>query len=73
MELEQYINNEIDDNFNNNKQIIEYFIEELNEANLGLTQEQAQHLFNIVAYVCKYSAKRGAIVAINALYELSNK
>lgn len=73
MDLEQYINNEIDDIFNNNKQIIEYFVKELNEANLGLTPEQAQHLFNIVEYVCKFSAKNGAIIAINALHEFSNK
>lgn len=73
MEIEQYINNEIDNGFNNNKQIIEYFVKELNEANLGLTQEQAQHLFNIVEYVCKYSAKQGAVIAINALHEFSNK
>ena len=73
MNLEQYINNEIDDIFNNNKQIIEYFVKELNEANLGLTSEQAQHLFNIVEYVCKFSAKNGAIIAINALHEFSNK
>lgn len=69
MELKQYINNEIDNSFNNNKQIIEYFVKELNEANLGLTQEQAQHLFNIVEYVCKYSAKQGAITALDALNE----
>lgn len=73
MELEQYINNEIDDNFNNDNQIIEHFVKELNEANLGLTREQSQHLFNIVEYVCKYSAKQGAITAINALHKLSNK
>ena len=73
MEIEQYINNEIDNGFNNNKQIIEHFVKELNEANLGLTQEQAQHLFNIVEYVCKYYAKSGAIIAINDLHEFSNK
>lgn len=69
MDLEQYINNEVNDSFDNNKQIIEYFINELNEANLGLTQEQAQHLFNIIEYVCKYCIKQGAIIALNTLNE----
>lgn len=72
MNLEEYINNEIDKNFNNNKQIVEHFTKELNDANLGLTQKQAQHLFNIVEYICKYSAKLGAIIALEALCESSN-
>lgn len=63
------INKSVDDNFNVNHQFISYVVEELNQADLGITNEQGQHLINVLEYVSKQSAQSGAIAAIKALIE----
>lgn len=70
MDIESFINQSIDESFNQNNQLVEYVVSEMNQMNLNLTSEQAQHVINILEFVAKTSAKNGAIIAINALNEL---
>ena len=42
------ISKQIDDNFNVDNQLVEYVISELNQMNLQISQEQAQHFVNII-------------------------
>ncbi len=64
------VNKSINDNFNVDNQLVEFVVAELNQMNLSISQEQAQHIVNIIEYISKSSAKSGAVVAINAINAL---
>ncbi|WP_369350596.1 hypothetical protein AB6M97_08950 [Streptococcus hillyeri] len=70
-EILRSINDSINDNFNVDNQLVDFVVNELNQMNTGLTQEQAQHLFNVIEYVSKASAKNGAVAAINAINSIA--
>ncbi|MFU2205286.1 hypothetical protein [Streptococcus pluranimalium] len=64
------VNKSINDNFNVDNQLVEFVVAELNQMNLSISQEQAQHIVNIIEYISKSSAKSGAVAAINAINAL---
>lgn len=64
------VNKSINDNFNVDNQLVEFVVSELNQMHAGLTQQQAQHIVNIIEFVSKSSAKSGAVAAINAINAL---
>ncbi|HEL1634147.1 TPA: hypothetical protein TXL60_001506 [Streptococcus suis] len=73
MDTKQFIevvNEQIDKNFNVNNELVEYVISELNQMNTQITQEQAQHIVNIIEYVSKSTSKNTIITITNALLEL---
>ncbi len=73
MDTKQFIevvNEQINKNFNVNNELVEYVISELNQMNTQITQEQAQHIVNIIEYVSKSTSKNTVITITNALLEL---
>lgn len=64
------ISKQIDDNFNVDNQLVEYVISELNQMNLQISQEQAQHIVNIIEYISKATSKSSVITMTNSLIEL---
>ncbi|HEL2048846.1 hypothetical protein HO551_04305 [Streptococcus suis] len=73
MDTKQFIgvvNEQIDKNFNVNNELVEYVISELNQMNTQITQEQAQHIVNIIEYASKSTSKNTVIAIANTLLEL---
>ncbi|CYT96159.1 hypothetical protein [Streptococcus suis] len=73
MDTKQFIevvNEQIDKNFNVNNELVEYVISELNQMNTQITQEQAQHIVNIIEYASKSTSKNTVIAITNTLLEL---
>ncbi|WP_313166661.1 hypothetical protein [Streptococcus parasuis] len=73
MDTKQFIevvNEQINKNFNVNNELVEYVISELNQMNTQITQEQTQHIVNIIEYVSKSTSKNTVITITNALLEL---
>ncbi|NQJ70592.1 hypothetical protein HO542_04420 [Streptococcus suis] len=73
MDTKQFIevvNEQINKNFNVNNELVEYVISELNQMNTQITQEQAQHIVNIIEYASKSTSKNTVITITNALLEL---
>ena len=73
MDTKQFIevvNEQINKNFNVNNELVEYVIFELNQMNTQITQEQTQHIVNIIEYVSKSTSKNTVITITNALLEL---
>ncbi|NQG98477.1 hypothetical protein HO675_10335 [Streptococcus suis] len=73
MDTKQFIevvNEQINKNFNVNNELVEYVTSELNQMNTQITQEQAQHIVNIIEYVSKSTSKNTVITITNVLLEL---
>ncbi|HEL2058744.1 TPA: hypothetical protein TY417_000008 [Streptococcus suis] len=66
----EVVNEQIDKNFNVNNELVEYVISELNQMNTQITQEQAQHIVNIIEYASKSTSKNTVIAIANTLLEL---
>ncbi|HEM6438318.1 hypothetical protein QQY84_03470 [Streptococcus suis] len=66
----EVVNEQINKNFNVDNELVEYVVSELNQMNTQITQEQAQHIVNIIEYVSKSTSKSTVVTITNALLEL---
>lgn len=64
------VSRHIDKNFNVQNEFLDFFVKELNNADLGLSSKQAQHILNIFEYTSKHSQKSVVIAVTNTLLEL---